>query len=194
MVDFQRSQKRKGLTYNVDLPGGAPKRLAEAILYICGKCERDDAFGMVRLNKILFEADFLSFALRGRPITGVRYQRLRQGPAPKAMLPKLRELQADHLLAVQKTDFLGRPQHRPIALRAADLSVFSGEDIAILDQMIEESWGKTAAEVSDASHRIEWKTRTNGDPIPYEAAWLSNDPVTETDIDRTKELAAQYGW
>lgn len=188
------SEKSRTLTYNVDLPGGAPKRLAEAILYVCGVCETDAAFGMIRLNKILFEADFLSFGLRGVPITGVRYQRLEHGPAPKAMVPRLRDLQERQDLVIRRADFIGRPQQRPIPLRNADLSIFSGEDIALLDQVIKESWGKTGAEVSELSHRMAWKTRENGDDIPYEAAWLSNEPPTAREILKTEQLALQYGW
>jgi hypothetical protein len=182
------------LTYNVDLPGGAPKRLAEAILYVCEVCEQDEAFGLTRLNKILFEADFLAFGTRGEPITGVKYQRLQNGPAPKAMLPRLNELVERQDLAIKSTDFMGRPQKRPIALRRADLSVFSAEDIDLLNRVIRESWGKSATNVSNASHRIEWKTRENGDDIPYEAAWLSNAPVSEAESDRTQALAETHGW
>lgn len=185
---------RTNLTYSVDLPGGAPKRLAEAILYVCGACEQDEAFGLTRLNKILFEADFLSFELRGKPVTGVRYQRLPNGPAPKAMLPRLRELESQQDLVVRTTDFLGRPQKRPIPLRAPDLSIFSADDIAFLAQIIRDSWGKSATRVSTASHRIEWETRANGDDIPYEASWLSNAPVSESETYRTRVLAEQHGW
>jgi hypothetical protein len=188
------ASKRPKLTYNVDLPGGARKRLAEAILYVSAVCQDDPAFGMTRLNKTLFEADFLSYALRGKPITGVRYQRIRNGPAPKSMLPRLNELQAGGDLVIQPADFLGRPQNRPIAMRTADLGVFSGEDVAILDRVIRESWGKRATEVSAESHRIEWWTRQDGDDIPYEACWLSNAPVSPAEVSRTQALAAEYGW
>src|SRR3954463_11254457 len=116
---------QNGLTFTVDLPGGPLKRLSEAMVYISSVCETDAAFGMVRLNKILFEADFLSFRVRGVPITGVKYQRLARGPAPKAMLPRLRELQERGDLRVRPVDFIGRPQQRPIALRRADLSDFT---------------------------------------------------------------------
>jgi len=183
------------LTYVEDsLPGGVTRRLAAAILYVCAACETDAAFGATRLNKTLFEADFLSFRSRGVPITGARYQRLAKGPAPKAMPHIVRELVAEGALHLRKQDFLGRLQHKLIALGNPDLSLFSGEDIAFLDTVIRESWGKTAVEVSDASHRIEWRSRSNGDEIPYEASWLSNERPAESDIDRTTELAAQYGW
>jgi hypothetical protein len=183
------------LTFAVnDLPGGVVKRLAEAILYVCAFCESDDAFGMTRLNKILFEADFLSFLTRDQPVTGAAYQRLQHGPAPKAMPHRLRELQQEGALHVRETDYLGKIQKKPIALRKPDLSVFNGEDLAVLHKIIQDSWGKSAGEVSDASHRIEWKTRQNGDPIPYEAAWLSNELPTDVEVVRTRQLAAEHGW
>jgi len=192
--DVFMARQRSSLTYTVDLPGGAQKRLAEAILYVCNVCEQDEAFGLTRLNKILFEADFLAFATRGHPITGVRYQRLQNGPAPKAMLPRLDELVERQDLAIKSTDYMGRPQKRPIALREADLSCFSADDIAILSRAIRDSWGKSATNVSNASHRAEWLTRANGDDIPYEAVWLSNAPVSAAEVARTQALAEQHGW
>jgi hypothetical protein len=182
------------LTYVVGLRGGPLRRLEEAIIYISGVCETDAAFGKTRLNKILFEADFLSFETRGVPITGARYQRLQRGPAPKAMVHRLRDLCDRGELHVRETDYLGKVQHKPIALRRPDLSIFSAEDIAILDAAIRDSWGISGAEASHNSHRMEWKSRRNGDDIPYEAAWLSNEPPTEAEIERTKELAAEFAW
>lgn len=182
------------LTFTQKLRGGAVNRLTEAIVYVCSVCETDPAFGKTRLNKILFEADFFSFAARGVSITGARYQRLEKGPAPKAMPHRLRDLCETGELHIREVDYLGGVQGKPIALRRPNLDAFSGEDIAILDRVIRESWGRTAGDVSHASHRIEWKTRLNGDDIPYEASWLSNEEPTTAEIDRTRELAAQHGW
>ena len=183
------------LTFTVEsLPGGVQKRLGEAILYVCAFCETDEAFAMTRLNKILFEADFLSFLTRGVPVTGVRYQRLKFGPAPKSMPHRLRELQQENALHIRAVDYLGQMQQRPIGLRKPDLSCFSADDMAVLHKVMRDSWGKSAVEVSDASHRIEWKTRHDGDLIPYEAVWLSNDGVSSDEIERTRELAAEHGW
>src|SRR6266498_2034018 len=63
------------------------ERLREMILYICAKCADDPAFGATKLNKILWFSDFLAYFQRGVPITGVAYQRLSRGPAPKRLVP-----------------------------------------------------------------------------------------------------------
>ena len=66
-------------------------------------------------------------------------------------------------------------------------------DIAIVDVMIDALWGKTAAEVSAESHGIQWTTRRDMDPIPYEAAYLSDAPVSVDDRLRAEELVAELG-
>jgi hypothetical protein len=183
------------LTFAFDgLPGGAIARLTEAIIYVSSVCEVDEAFGSTRLNKILFEADFDSFLTRGVPVTGASYQRLQNGPAPKAMPRRIKDLTESGELQIRLTDYLGKPQKKPIPLRRPNLSFFSGEDVAFLHRAIHDSWGKSGRKVSDASHRIEWLTRENGDLIPYEAALLSNEGVTPEEVSRTKELALEHGW
>src|SRR4051812_28498645 len=91
---------RPKLTWKVELPGGQ-RRLREAILYVSEKCVEARFFGKVKLNKIIWRADFESFAQRGQPVTGRQYQRLKQGPAPVEMLPLLNELQAEGLLTIR---------------------------------------------------------------------------------------------
>ncbi len=54
------------------------EKLRELVLYIADKCEEDRTFGAVKLNKILFYADFISFAEYGEPITGVSTGSLKQ--------------------------------------------------------------------------------------------------------------------
>ena len=67
--------KMPDLTYMVNIPSGK-HRMAELIVYIADLCQEDPTFGATKLNKILFYADFASYAKYGRPITGQEYQRL----------------------------------------------------------------------------------------------------------------------
>src|SRR6266849_3234100 len=80
---------------------GDEEKLAELILYISQKCATDPKFGAIKLNKILYLSDFLSFGNWGEPITGVEYQHLRKGPAPRRLIPVREALQKDGKLLVQ---------------------------------------------------------------------------------------------
>lgn len=180
-------------TFNFRMKGGQ-KRVKELIIYILNKCESDPAFGATKLNKILFHSDFRSFETFEKPITGEKYQRLEYGPAPVAMVPVLEEMVEQKIIIPRDNLFHGRQQKRYLATRSADLSLFSGQDIAIIDDVIQKQWGKTGVEVSEETHGIQWATHYNGDLIAYETAFLSDEPITPGDICRTKELAAEFGW
>jgi Protein of unknown function (DUF4065) len=191
-MPIMTKERKDRLTERISLPGDN-NRLKELIVYISAKCQDDPAFGAVKLNKILFQADFRAYRLRGKPITGASYFRLKHGPAPKALMPIMSELHQDDAVRTQRRIVGGQEQKRPIALRPPDLRYFSGEEIAIVDDIINELWGKSATAVSEESHGIQWKTRADRDPIPYESAYLSDDPVTLDDIQRAEELIRKLG-
>ena len=87
----------------------------------------------------------------------------------------------------------GRVQHRAVNLREPNLDVFTPEQIALVDSIIEKLWGYTADEVSDLSHQmVGWKIAEPGESIPYESVFVSAAPLTEADVLRAKELATQH--
>ena len=81
-----------------------------------------------------------------------------------------------------------------MSLRAPDLTLFSDKQIELVDEVIQELWASTASAVSRQSHGKAWDIAAHRQLIPYEAVFLSDDPVNETDMARTRELAAQHGW
>ncbi len=178
---------RPALTFVVeDLPGGAAQRLAEAILRVCALCAHEPAFSLTRLGAILFDADFEAFARRGRPVTGAAYQRQAAGPAPAELAQQLGALERAGALRLSHDYALGPAECRPIAIRPALLRLFDAEDLAFLDL--------AAARPYTTKTRAVWRTREDDDLIPYEAAWLSDAPVSAAEVAHTRALAAVHGW
>lgn len=175
------------VTYKTRFPEGQ-MRFRELLVYIAQKCEEDPAFGATKLNKLLFYADFRAFFRHGQPITGAEYQRLPRGPAPRALLPVRRELAEEGAIAQEARHTGVGEQNRVRANRDADVSLFTSSEMAIVDEVIDEFWGKNAVDVSNQSHGIAWSSRRDGDSIPYEAAYLSDEPVTDDDIARTERV------
>jgi hypothetical protein len=186
------SEYKNDLTFEFDMNG--EERLCELILYISDQCINDRFFGATKLNKILYFADFLSFKFTGKPITGVMYQKLPQGPAPRGLLP-VREnmIKNKDLIIKPNRVFENKEQKSSIALRPANLSLFSANDISIVDQVIRELWDKSANEVSQMSHNISWEIYAENDPIPYEAVHLSSE-INDADVVRAHELIEKHGW
>jgi len=165
-------------------------RYRELVLYICQKCAMDPKFGATKLNKILYFSDFLAYATLGEPITGFEYQRLPNGPAPRRMLPMREEMEKKRDLGFQFVVLKGgRTQRRAVNLRAPDLGVFAAEQIALIDRVIEELWDLDAEGVSELSHRMMgWRLADLNEVIPYETVFISSEPLTESDVQRAREL------
>ncbi len=181
------------LTYHFDnMPG--EDRLKELILYIADQCSDDPRFGATKLNKILYFSDFISFRHRGVPITGVEYMRINFGPAPKRLVPVRDAMIQDGQLAVDTPLFHGWQQRRLVPQRPANLDLFSAEDISIVDRVIRILWESTGKEVSELSHGLAWQAPEDGQSIPYEATFLSDEPLDEDTIAWAQELIRENAW
>jgi hypothetical protein len=165
------------------------------ILYVASKCERAEYFGAIKLNKIIWKADFDSFAARKVPVTGREYRRQRFGPALWEMLPIHREMLHEGAIRVETRKFSEEiVEHRTIALDQPNLRLFTSDDLAFVDASIRHYWDMTGTEASDESHGVAWKTRKNGDQMPYELAFLSDKPLDEAHLSRIEQLIYDKGW
>jgi hypothetical protein len=111
------------------------------------------------------------------------------------MKPTLDQLVADQSLAMQDRDRYGRTQKVPIALRDADLALFSAKEIAIVTEVLDAMRTKTARGISSLSHRFEgWQLAKDGETIPYEVALVELRKPRKADIEKAlairDELAA----
>ena len=170
-------------------------KLAEMILYVCQKCADDPCFGAIKLNKILYFADFYHYGNFGTPITGVEYQKLPHGPAPRRLVPVRDRLIEERALGIQPVALVsGATQKRPVNLRQANLKMFSGDEIATIDEIIDVLRNLNSAQASELSHQmVGWLAVDEGATIPYSTVFLSNEPLNEAEIRRGIEIAQKYG-
>jgi hypothetical protein len=171
------------------------RKLAELILYISQKCANDPTFGAVKLNKILCYSDFLFYAYHDRGITDVEYQKLPNGPAPRRLLPVRNRMIQKGDLALQDVVLKsGHVQKRTVNLRQPNLSLFNGEEIALVDGVIESSREVPSGIVSEYSHNlVGWLVVDEGETIPYDTIFFANPPLSEDEAYRAKELARSKG-
>lgn len=156
-----------------------PDKFQGVMLYASGRAlnDGDQYFGAVKLNKLLYYADFISFQRHSTPITGATYQKLREGPAPKELL-RQRDILVDSQKAeIKPVRVFNYVQNRLLPKTDIEPSNwFSDDEIAIIDEVIAEFKGKTAAQVSEMSHKeAGWVMAKEGEVIPYETALL--DPI-----------------
>lgn len=166
------------------------EKLRELILLISEWSQADPKFGAIKLNKLLFHADFSSFLTYGEPITGQDYFKLPQGPAPRRLKALTESMKKTGDFAWQEISYFGRIQKKPIALRAADPTKFSGAEINLVRQTVQKFWKMSATEISEQSHLfLGWKAAHLQETIPYSTALVSRRSPTEQE--RKRGLALQ---
>jgi uncharacterized phage-associated protein len=164
------------------------RKLEELILHIADRLSEQGAAGATKLNKLLFFCDFVHVREYGRPITAVEYQRLRQGPAPRRLLPVRDRLVARGDAEIRKEHYVGRVQDRLLALRPADLAVFDSDERSTIERVLSELGHLNGAELSALSHEEPgWRLVEDHETIPYSAAFLRRAAPGP----RTREMAAR---
>ena len=166
------------------------RKFRELVKYVAIKSSDDPAFGLVKLNKILFYCDFLAYLNLGEPITGAGYHTEPYGPVPDQGARELRKMEEDGETAIILHKFYGRDQKKVAAKTLPDLSVFRSEEIAMADDVLEQLRDSNAAEVSDLSHTfIGWQLAKMGEDIPYETALgVCQEPATDEELEHAKSL------
>jgi hypothetical protein len=170
------------------------EKLAELILYIADRHETDELFGSVRLAKTLFYADFLYYLKHGQSITNERYIRRPNGPMPDSLLDMRDRMQRRGELIMKERFVNGYTQKRPIAVRPANLNLFTAAEIAMVDYVLSQLEGKSATAVSELSHRFEaWQIAEDGEEIPYQTAFISERKPNADDWAYARTLVEQPG-
>lgn len=165
------------------------KKFKELILLVCAWSEHDLKFGAIKLNKILFHSDFTSYLTYGEAITGEEYFKLKNGPAPRRMLPITKEMESSGELAFKEVPYHGYKQKRPIALRQPDLDMFTSKEVDLVHRTIAKYWKFSASEISLRSHGfLGWLAAREKETIPYSTALVGTRKPTEAEIAYGLEL------
>lgn len=145
------------------------------------------SLGRVKLNKLLYFADFDHFEKYGTPITGDTYLNNELGPVPEHVQSILSEMQRSkklHEFPEQVYEYV-RYRLQPIA--EADVAVFKSSEIAMLCS-VASKWGPhTAKELVIASHgEAPWIASRRGESIPYALAYYRGK-YDESELDYDSE-------
>jgi hypothetical protein len=156
-----------------------PQKLREAVCLVISHVDPSD-LGAVKLHKVLYYADMLTYLRSGQPITGATYKKRPFGPTNEALMTAIRALSAEQVLDINEEDFFGY-RKKTFRLKAhCNYSSLSEAEADLLRSMAEfVCLGHTAKSISDLSHDLVWQMVDFGQDIPYHMAlsWLPSEPT-----------------
>jgi len=155
------------------------KKLKELVLYVSETCKDDPEFGAIKLNKILFLADFFAYSAFGKSISGATYFHISNGPAPKQMLAAQEELFAEGRAKIEERQYFGKTQKRIVTLKGPNTSIFSAAELSLVQDVITHLRGIGGKQLSDWTHTlIPWLYTKDREDIPYNTVFtMFNVPV-----------------
>ncbi len=178
-------------------------KFKELIVYLCVVSDQagDEGFGMVKLNKLLYRADFEAYRLLGHSITGETYEKQEFGPVARDLPIVLDELAAAGRLRWQS---IPRGSHErkvptmtedPDAL--ADMSLFPTDERRVIADTLRElavHGGKSASEWSHGESAGWNVAREFGDAIDYSTTFVSTAAIPPEDLERARHFVRERGW
>jgi len=172
-------------------------KLKELVLYLAQASVEDEGFGMVKLNKLLYRADFEAFRHLGHSITGETYERQEYGPVARDLPIVLDDLAASGYIVWQRLAAGPYTRKVPTAIEQPDMTQFTADELAIVEGVIRELTPHGAKRVSEWSHEQSagWNlVERDGEAIPYETALISMRKPSPEYFEHAKSLARERGW
>ena len=127
---------------------------------------------VTKLAKLMFYADFLHYREHTTAITGLAYAHAPWGPIPDQYDRVRADVVESALVATEERFYGDKPVEILRAQRPAALAFFSPSEASVLETVVQDLGHMSSKALSDMSHReAAWATTTNGERIPYEAAW-----------------------
>lgn len=163
------------------------------VQYVCWLSREDPSkLGAVKLNKVLWFSEVISFAKIGEPITGARFVKQKFGPVPKSIMPVLDMLQREGLLRIMEVEYYGHKKRQFVCQGDPNTDIFSKEELEIVDEVAASILNShTAASISDLTHDAIWKLAGIGEDIPLHAVLASSlGTITEGDLKAARERMA----
>lgn len=177
-----------------DQQAPSEQKACEMIVYIAKRAEELglQRWGVTKLNKILWLADFVAYGRTGKSITGMEYQRNTYGPTLTKFLQLQKKLEGKGI-AIQERKVEEHTERRPIALREPDMAVFSPEEKALIDGAISKFGKLSARTISNMTHEeFAWLLVDMNETIPKELIFFTRRDLTDAEVQYGQALARTH--
>ncbi len=159
------------------------QKYKDMVHYIISRCKNPADLGAIKLNKILWYADTLSYRATGAPISGEAYVKRQHGPVPKGIVKTLKELKSEKKITVAEPSSQFQPREF-VSIKKPDLSKINESEQEIINVVIDKIINNhTATSISDLSHDAIWEAAEIGEEIPIFTVFAAKAaPVTTEDM------------
>ena len=167
-----RGRKKTIPGVRINVPQKNVAKFKEVFLYILNKVGAKPNIGETVIYKLLYFIDFDFYEKYEEQLIGATYQKNHFGPTPLEFQEILEQMIRDkEVVRIQRPYFQFR-QKKYLPLRTPRLTVLTGQEIELINDVLNRLSDMGAAQISDYSHKdVPWLTTENGEVIDYEAVF-----------------------
>ena len=156
----------------ISVPAENVEKFKQALLYITQKIGALPNVGQTVLYKILYFCDFDYYEKFEEQLIGARYIKNHFGPTPVEFGAIIKNMVKKWEIEEVKTKYFDKEQTKYLPVQSPDLTVFTGQELEFIDEIIQKHGSKTAKELSALSHKdVPWISTPEGEEIPYESVF-----------------------
>ncbi len=179
-------RERTASNIRIDVPQRNVEKFKEVFLYILNKIGAKPNIGETVIYKLLYFIDFDFYEKYEEQLIGATYQKNLHGPTPLEFQKIVDRMIRDNEVMKVGGSYFQYPQKKYLPLRPPKLSKLSGQEIELINDVLNRLSDMNATQISEHSHKdVPWLTTENGKVIPYEAVFYRTPDysVRESDDD-----------
>lgn len=168
----------------INVPQEHLEKFKQVLLYVLGKTAGKPNVGKTVLYKLLYFIDFDYYEKYGEQLMGLRYIRNHHGPTPRTFDAVVQDMKEKEDLEEVNSSYFAYEQRKFLPRRNADLSVLSGRELEMIDDVLARYSDKNATDLSALTHEdTPWLVAKSGEELEYEHVFYRPDKLSVREYD-----------
>jgi len=169
----------------ISIPKKHLDKFKQVLLYILEKTAGKPNVGMTVLYKLLYFIDFDYYEKYEEQLMGLTYIKNHHGPTPREFVKVVEEMKKNGELEEVQSRYFTYEQKKYLPHVRADLSLISGQELDLIDDVLARYADKTASELSSITHAdTPWASADDGENIEYDHVFYRPDSVSVREYEK----------
>ncbi len=182
LAHFDESEEKPYLRENT--PQKNIEKFKQVFLYILEKVGAKPNIGQTVLYKLLYFIDFDYYEKYKTQCMGLTYFKNTHGPVPREFISTIREMKQKEEIEEVKSKYFTFEQIKYLPIKSPDLTVLNGQELEMIESVLDRYSDKSATEISEMSHRdAPWRIAKDMEDLEYEAAFYRPDEFSVGEYD-----------
>ncbi len=163
-------------TMRINIPQRHLEKFKQVFLYILQQVGAKPNVGQTVLYKLLYFIDFDYYEKHEEQLMGLTYIKNTYGPTPREFKVVVDSMISDGLVDEVKTKHFDHTQRKYLPVVQPNLSLLSGEEMSMINSVLDRYSDRSVAQLSDLSHEdMPWQMAEDKGNIEYEYVFYRPD-------------------